>query len=170
MGCDVFGYVEFNDPEDGWTKAITIGAFIDRNYDVYGCLWGFRNGTHFRPLIGDSEHITYKHIREADWDEEAEDLDERITVFNILENGEEEWSYKVGKETNMITDEERKHLAFGGSVELINGAGRLQRCRRELHKRKDILPDKVNLLFSLMELLANEYGDENVRMKIDIDY
>lgn len=47
MGTDVHGYVEVNCDEisdvNHWSKIIDIGLIVERNYDVFGLLFGVRS-------------------------------------------------------------------------------------------------------------------------------
>jgi len=186
MRCDIHGWVEVKEV-DIWRAVINIRGIIWRNYDMFGCLFGVRNYAGFRPIApnrgipedasyrtkddydkwGLDAHsatwITWKEIKEIDWEEEAENEDARIHVYKVNEDGSMEFLLKFSWSSE-LTDEEynilhkKKELRKGDKL-----------YRIEKIKRKDALSRDWEILFELMEVLAKHYGDENVRLVVWFD-
>ncbi len=174
-----------------WIPVIRIGSILGQNYDMFGCLFGIRNHGHFRPIapmrgipidasyevrgdlkeIADSEWrdecyaytwITWEEIKSIDWEEEAEELDERAHVYEREEDGELVW-HRKGVVLNKLPPEAWEVLRAGKVWEQGDEVFKLEKMKRKEAFDSD---DEWELLFELMEVLAKRYGDPNVRMVI----
>jgi hypothetical protein len=117
MGTDISGWVEvLSMPASStyrraahWNAAIDVGRLIERNYDMFGCLFGVTNYAHFRPIAanrglpegpsltveqevsqlqGAAETqligltwVTWPELKAIDWDESAEHADARLHMY-----------------------------------------------------------------------------------------
>ena len=103
MGCDITGWVEFSDTTPSrrhagrawWSPVLDAGFLLGRDYDLFGSLFGVRNGTDFAPVAADRglptdlselarrdaecegyhSHtwVTWEELAAVDWDELALD-------------------------------------------------------------------------------------------------
>jgi len=186
MGCDIHGWVEVKE-KYGWASVICIDELIWRNYDMFGSLFGVRNYAGFRPIApnrgfpedasyitkrdykgwGIDAHsatwITWKEIKEIDWEEEAEREDARIHVYKVREDGTLEYRHKF-LWSSELTHEDYRILREKKELRKDNIVYKLEKI-----KRKDALSNDWKALFELMEVLAKRYGDENVRLVVWFD-
>lgn len=176
---------------------IRLGCLPSRDYDMFGSLFGVRNYALFKPIaakrgipidvsydvqqalreIADADPrmrdefhsytwITWKEIKNIDWEEEAEAFDNRAHVYTKDENGELIWQRKGLFGHEKLPDEAWKILRAGKPWEQGNNVYHLKKM-----KRKEALENEWEwqLLFDMMELLANRFGDEHVRMIVWFD-
>jgi len=186
MGCDIYGWVEVKEDEY-WFAAINIRGILWENYDMFGCLFGVRNYAMFKPIaqkrgipedasfrtgedyregITDwhsASWITWKEIKEIDWEEESETEDSRIHVYEIKDDGSETFLEKFSWSSE-LTEEEYTTLLENKEVRKENKIYRMEKL-----KRKDAISSDWQLLFELMEVLAKVYGDEGVRLIVWFD-
>lgn len=47
------GYLNDNDPWAGWTPLVRITRLVERNYGMFGSLFGVRNDYRFHPIAAD---------------------------------------------------------------------------------------------------------------------
>lgn len=106
--------------------------------------------------------ITWQEIKQIDWEEEAEEPDERPNVYEREENGELTWLRK-GAVLRELSEEAWQTLRAGKTWEQEDQIFKLEKM-----KRKEALDGdwEWQLLFDMMALLAKAYGDENVRMVV----
>jgi len=158
---------------------------------MFGCLFGIRNHGHFRPIAplrgipidvsdelrGDLKvladaawrdecyaytWITWEEIKHIDWEEEAEEFDERAHVYERAEDGELVW-HRKGVVPNELPPQAWEVLRTGKVWEQGDEVFKLAKM-----KRKEVFDasDDWELLFELMEVLAKRYGDPHVRLVI----
>lgn len=114
MGWDITGYIECREPVAGrWIMIRNLyPLYQGRNYDSFGCLFGWQNFAHFRPIAAErglppdvspevkaiherigkeaagTTWISWAEIKIIDWEEEAEQADSRIHRYERNERGE----------------------------------------------------------------------------------
>lgn len=115
MGWDICGWIECHEKfgERNWVRAVDLHfLYQERNYDAFGCLFGWQNYAQFRPIAasrgfpadvsaqvkgdfmgygetpGGLTWVTWAEIKAIDWEEEAEAADSRIHKYWRAENGE----------------------------------------------------------------------------------
>jgi len=184
MTTDVNGWVEWrwNEADDEWTGVIKIGMIVAGNYDMYGCLFGVRNYTGFRPVAYNrglptnasdetkAEYtqygteafspswIAWPEIAAIDWSEEA--LDYRVYHYKRYDNGQ-----VVYQQMKSLT---RNHPRFEDMYEGMmweegDTVYKVQSIRKQTIL--DILPG-WQLIFEMMAVMAMRYGNENVRLVV----
>lgn len=183
--ADLSGWIEVRRGGD-WYAIIQIGLLLPLK-DTYGCLFGVANLGNFRPLFPsrgiprDASDVvqeevarghrdlfghswaTLQELRSIDWDEEALDLDERVSVYEVEEDGSLRWLSKA------LSLGHHEHEMKRARVEPEVRAGELL-FRRERMRRRDAIKDTdYELMCSLMEVLADRFGSENVRIVVYFD-
>ena len=117
MGWDITGMIECREAtreqEAVWIAVRGLNALYEgRNYDSFGCLFGWQNYAHFRPIAEgrglppdvssevkedceryDGEEagttwISWAEIKAIDWEEESEQADSRIHRYERNDQGE----------------------------------------------------------------------------------
>ncbi len=116
MGWDITGMIECREltttPEATWIAARSLNDLYEgRNYDSFGCLFGWKNYANFRPIAEgrglpsdvssevreDCERyddeagatwISWAEIKAIDWEEESEQADSRIHRYERNDQGE----------------------------------------------------------------------------------
>lgn len=116
MGWDICGAIECREQtgqEAVWRYAADLYPLYEgRNYDSFGCLFGFKNHANFRPIAEgrglppdissevrkDFERfrgegsgmswVSWAEIKAIDWEEEGEQADSRIHRYERNEQGE----------------------------------------------------------------------------------
>jgi len=189
MGTDLYGWVEIkrDQADKYWDATVKAGSVATRNYIMFATLFGTRNAEKFKPIAarrgiptnaaretytefekwGADAHsptsITWSEIKSIDWNEEAENS---IVVYE----------YKKGKNAELIrcnqfyedsrlTPEAWNTLLAGGTWEVDDTLFKIGEVKKR--RRRDALENKDwELLFKLMEMLAERYGDDNVRMVV----
>jgi hypothetical protein len=186
MGTDINGWVEVLEINPGlrspyhkqWVGLVKADNIVRRNYDMFGSLFGVANHTHLSPVVanrglpGDlSEEvidtyvrceedsvaptwITWAEIKAIDWNEEA--VDGRPHQYKLNHDGQ--WNY-AGKSAGSIVGRTE-----GDSWMVGETLYRIERI-----KRRDMLDARWQLLFDLMQRLAQEYGDEGIRLVVWFD-
>ncbi len=175
MGTDIHGFIEVH--ENGhWTAKGDVD--LDRNYVLFGCLFGVRNRGNFRPLFpnrGLPEGISqetqalqkychshswasYAELAAIDPEEEALALDDWVYVFEVQPDGTEALVLE------MAFDEKK------GMPKLLPVSVKNPIFRRIRLKRKDALARAgYPRLFEQLSELAKKYGRENVRIVVFFD-
>jgi hypothetical protein len=196
MGTDINGWVEFR-LADSWYAAIRPGSIVGRDYDAFGCLFGVRNFAHFRPIAPDRgipadaslmvQHefkegerywhnptwISWREVREIDIDEPAEQADSRIHWYTRDANGALVFAGKAAWVRDFAEHVGHSIIegVFGtrtwpeGREWEING----KIYRAERLTRGDALGGAWETLFRLMDVLADAYGADNVRLVVWFD-
>ncbi|HLG61180.1 MAG TPA: hypothetical protein VKY19_04550 [Ktedonosporobacter sp.] len=118
MGWDITGFIECRqqntqEPDASWAMIENLyPLYRGRNYDSFGCLFGWKNFAHFRPIArgrglppdvspeirnayAEAEEyaagttwISWSEIKAIDWEEESEQADSRIHRYERNEQGE----------------------------------------------------------------------------------
>jgi len=118
MGWDIEGFIECRQqnaqsPETGWVVVRNLyPLYRGRNYDAFGCLFGWQNYANFRPIAAGrglpqdvssevkkrhdelgkeaagTTWISWSEIKAIDWEEESEQADSRIHRYERNEQGE----------------------------------------------------------------------------------
>ena len=175
MGTDIHGWVEVNSLI-GWYAVVNAGWLLDRDYRMFGSLFGVRNNTEFTPLaslrglpenataearrvFGDSEsyhsltYITLRELRSVDWDELA--LDGRASG---RENGDSEVCEATVLEK---TDPRRIDGATWEEGKIVFSVKAVS--------RKESLGASGNLVLNLMETLSARYSEDEIRLVVYFD-
>lgn len=180
MGTDIHGWIEISE-YDRWYGIIRIQNLINRGYDMFGCLFGVKNHAGFNPVVNergmplDSSHevkedwwhkiseshtwIMWSEIQKIDWDEPAVKLDQRVRYYQKNANDEWEMYMKAysGHPPEIQLDREQ-------SIQIGNILYKVERMTR-----RDALRPQWELLFDMMQKLANRFGEENVRLVVWFD-
>lgn len=191
MGTDIHGWVEVKPWWSGdWYGVIKIDRVIDRVYDMFGCLFGVRNYANFKPIAANRElpiniaketqnelkkwdasyihshsRISWSEVKEIEWDEEGEALDERVHCYIRDGNGDLIYESKFG-DSSKLTTEMWAALRAGETLEMGEAIYRLEKITR-----REVLNSSGSweILFKLMENLASLSGEENVRLVVWFD-
>lgn len=120
-----------------------------------------------------TSYLTLEEIDEIDWDEEAEDADERVHVYR---DGEYTGKFR---DSSSLDDEDWQKLRRGEDVtkEMEHGHPVMDipeeaevTYRLEKITRRDALSGLwETLLFDVMPTLGDLYGEENVRLVVWFD-
>ena len=186
MGKNIRGWVEVRRQWEGvkppynvsWAGIIAVGDLLDRNYDMFGSLFGVTT-SHFIPIApsrgppqdvseqASDDYLTWEsvmgetwvswsEIKTIAWNEET--VDYRPHAYVLDETGQLVYVERANPEA---TDpmEEGSTWQIGASV-----------FKREKISRSAFLRSDWRLLFRLMEDLAAEYGDEGIRLVAWFDY
>jgi hypothetical protein len=148
MGTDIRGWVEVVDEQsDGyrqWVGVIKINWLVERDYGMFGNLFGQRNYAEFSPIAAGrgmppdaSEEVQYAALDRA--------------VVNP--------SWILWSEIKVIDWEEEE-----GQEDTLDGSSFGRTVRR-----KDTLTPGWSTLWRLMGVLANQHGDTNVRLVVWFD-
>jgi hypothetical protein len=147
MGTDISGWVEvIHERSDGyrqWLGVIKIDWVVDRSYGMFGNLFGHRNEGEFAPIAA-SRGLP------ADASDEVQYA---LVYYNVVDPTWILWS-----EITAIDWEEE------GQSDTIGGVEFGHRVRRE-----ETLTSGWSTLWDLMEVLADRYGDSNVRLTVWFD-
>lgn len=120
-----------------------------------------------------ASYITFDEIEEIEWDEEAENADSRVHVYDDDGNFLHKASY-VGS----LTDEERKRIEKGETVtktmehgDPLSGVEQGDKTHYKLEKitRQEALSGAWERLFDTLRDFAEVYGEENIRLVVWFD-
>jgi hypothetical protein len=180
VGADIRGWVEVRDAtldedigEILWSAVIDAGSLLSRNYTMFGALFGVRNHSDFKPVAGgrglpdpvsptvkteatewDDYHshtwVSWRELKAVDWDER----DLAGLAFGYRK-GEE--SHSIGKYLDR-SDSRRGEGSTWSEGDTT--------YRVETITRREALGRECELLFRLMEILAERYGDDYVRLVV----
>ena len=186
MGADIHGAVEirqFDFDPNFWSYVADAGVLLDRNYDMFGCMFGVRNHANFKPIAHDRgipeyvskrtkkeletwdvdghsfSFLTYDEIKKIDWEEESEENDQRIHQYDLQGNKVAKFSWSI-----LVTGDDLKELHKKGELRKDDFVFKLEKMRR-----KDARNGRWLLVEELMKLLAEWVGDENVRLIVWFD-
>lgn len=198
MGCDIHGYIETvkypNTSPDLWDSVVDISNIVGRNYSMFGFLFGQRNNDNFNPVIksprglptykypeesqtmkesnqwssdGHSHTwITWKEIKNAKWDQKV--TSSYITQYKELENGTlQEVSSFMG--SSGITDEDIEQMAKGLSVRKKYFDDTEYIFKHAETTPKEHISGDWQTIFDIMERLAKQVGEDNVRLVVWFD-
>lgn len=143
MGTDIIGWVEVQTPELGrWFGVVYVSSLVERNYSLFGCLFGHRQQCEAEPLapnrgIPDSMSREVRRDRErvmsgATWASWSE-LDGVVTSDTSGNKGGQ-------------TEHDALRQAIGESM-----------------------TPGWNTLFQFMRLLSERYGPDHVRLVVWFD-
>ena len=190
MGVDMSGWVEYKDAQkyggvippaaQRWHGVVMIDFLVGRDLDMFGMLFGIENYTNLPPVVGvrglppaisreakkSSEDwatfaqtwITWEEIKAISWDDEA--VDGRPHWYLKNEDGTLRHQSKSAPKEGIVVEEGRTWEDDSGRVWKFERISRREvfRTNREWH-----------LVFDLMERLAQDYGDENIRLVVWFD-
>ena len=114
MGTDINGWIECKTQTmdlETWAAVMALGyVYLGRDYDAFGCLFGVRNDTHFRPIAPDrgvpddasdqvkgaasvpglygQTWISWHDIQQIDWEESAEPVTYRLHTYKRTPSGD----------------------------------------------------------------------------------
>lgn len=196
MGCDIHGHIEVdkshNEDVTRWISAGTLFPFVGRSYDAFGCLFGVRNYSNFNPVAPDrgiprpmsrsakedyeswkqdahsQSFLNYTEIQDIDWDETADEVDARYSVLD--ENKEPTGTkFALGPASgwNEIVEENKEAIEAGEPVPNESGDQHIQ--KRKLTRGEALSGAWQWLLHDYMGMLADRFGEENVRVVVWFD-
>ena len=185
MGVNIRGWIEFRDAaldeslgEVDWHGVVDVGHFLPRNTNVFGCLFGIKNPSHFVPIAANRDvpadaseqvkadtreqdwcfghtWISWRELTQIDWDESV--INAFVRRYKKDENGE--WKSDGG-------------FIPGPPFEYIEGASWQEGDTWnviERISRADAVEGTFDLTFDLMKRLAQDYGAEFVRLVVWFD-
>jgi hypothetical protein len=174
MGTDINGWVEIK-PYTIWQGVIKINSILGRNYIMFGCLFDekhyFESVASHKPTNKSSEvlydggvhHVwseqclTYTQIKNINWSELSIEMMEHVYV----RDGFDELHLIAGYE---LSDDDYTRLQKDTCFEKGCLIFKLEKIQR-----KDCLTPDWLRLFEFMRLLAEEFGEENVRLVVWFD-
>ena len=143
MGTDIIGWVEVQTPELGlWFGIVKVRWLVDRNYPLFGCLFGHSERCDVEPLA------PHRGIPESMSNEVRGDLD-RVTPGATWVT----WSELAGV---VLSDEVGAQVGETEHASLRQAIG------------EAITPGWVTL-FRFMRMLAERYGSDHVRLVVWFD-
>jgi hypothetical protein len=147
LGTDIYGWVEvMNERSDGnrqWFGVVRIRWLVDRNYGMFGNLFGKVNYGEFLP-IAEGRGLPADASDEVSYD---------AASYNPVDP-----SWLLWSEIMAINWEEE------GQSDTLGG----DRFGRQV-RREDTITDGWSTLWDVMEVLADRYGDANVRLVVWFD-
>ncbi len=183
MGCDIHGWVEFRETardtrfDEEWYAVIDAGILLDRNYSMFGSLFGVRNGTDFAPIAagrglpphvsdelkeraeeagcGYHSHtwVTGTELQAVNWEEKALDG----IAWSTSHSGPQ-----VREGRRLSHDDPHRHDGATWTEEgLMFSIGQVT--------RREAAGDDLCLLLAMMEPLMQKYGGECVRLVVWFD-
>jgi hypothetical protein len=157
MGADIYGWVETRSPGwPEWESAIRITDIVYRQYGMFASLFGVRNG--------DPEHVTADGRFRAIAPGRGVPADASAYYAQETHGAGQTWA--LWSELAAIDWEEEgtRYIAEEPhSLDGLPGWGR----RRE--RRGDYFDGGWVTLFRLMEVLAEQFGADNVRLSVWFD-
>lgn len=206
MGTDIYGFIECRwdrwQGEDDriWFKAIDLAHLYNgRSYAAFGCLFGVRDTTSFRPLadhrglppdvsregLADFESwglnppgaswITWAELEAANWEEVANEVDE--CVHEYRRSGDGAWEMH-GRNSSLTRFAElsgltHPHVLYRAGTAFAEGTewpDGDRLFRIGRLRRKDAVPDgDWAAVWTVMRTLASLHGDEGVRLVVWFD-
>ncbi len=186
MGVDMGGWIEYKDSNRNrytslppaalfWHGIIKTNSLVGRDLDMFGMLFGISNYTNLAPVVGvrglppdisreakesskdwatfAQTWITWEEVEAISWDDEA--VDGRPHCYLKEEDGTLRHLSKAAPHEGDVIEEGRTWEDDKGITWKVERISRREvfRTDREWH-----------LVFDLMERLAKDYGDENVRL------
>ena len=175
MGADIHGCVEFREAaldrhfdEEDWYSVVDAGIILDRDYSLFGSLFGVRNYTDFAPVAagrGLPPHVSDEVRGHAEC--EGHHSDTWVT-----------WDELQAVDWEEETGECRAWADVGGGVRTIRWVSVGDpHCRpgetwseggllftAERVTRRQAAGDDFVLLMAMMEPLARRYGGQYVRL------
>jgi hypothetical protein len=157
VGADIYGWVETRTPGGPeWDSAIRIDDIVYRQYGMFASLFGVRNG--------DPENVTadgrFRAIAPG------RGAPPRPSEYYALESHGAGQTWALWSEFAAIDWEEEGKRYIAERPHPIDGLPGLGR-RRE--RRGDYFNGGWGALFRLMEVLAEQFGADNVRLSVWFD-
>jgi len=194
MGCDLHGYVEVqtHGDEGHWYAAVCVEGVTGRSYDSFGCLFGVRNSAQFKPVADhrglpddlsltakvdhgecsdyhSESYLSFDEIQAIDWSEPARTNDSRISVVDAEGNTQLKGGYVAGIHET-LSDDELARARDGDRIQLPDTDGDVRYATHKTLTRKEALSGAWWwLLHDQMDLLADRYGSEHVRIVVWFD-
>lgn len=186
MGTDIHGAVEVNwhteqDRDPFWVYAANISHLVGRNYEVFASLFGVRGFAEFEALAPDrglpddvsrmakSESwghshswIGYDELKKADWEESAKD-----NRFIIVDKDGKQLS-KFGWSSG-LDDMPREDIEAANDGELVEWGDGKYLTTQYITRREALSGSWEWLIFDLLPVFADRYGEKNVRMVVWFD-
>jgi hypothetical protein len=193
MGTDIAGWVEVLQ-DTGWQGVIRVWPLVEREYGVFGSLFGVRNEDDFVPAfpsrgvpddastevldelrkMGDlavgATWTLWDEIRHLEWDEKGNSLTRRAVIW------EEDEGPLPGSDSTWQDEGERWHLrrasrtVEGVYEDFYRGKSSQSVVYQERRwTRQEVLRAGWRLLFQLMEKLASAYSAKGVRLVVWFD-
>ena len=145
--CLPAGYRPWH-PAPPWTAVITVGGILDQNSDMFGSLFGVRNVSRFRPLAPD------RGFPSDPSPELAEDMAQLRPFLSSGEIGHPSW----------LSWTEIDRIDWDEPAETTEPVGLAS--VDHIATRREALSEPWILLFDLMRRLAQDYGEDNVRLAV----
>jgi hypothetical protein len=193
MGTDISGWVEakflYGETKE-WQPVVDLFWLYDtRDYDAFGCFFGIRNYAHFRPIAegrglpqdvseqvrqeaekqGDAAFghtwMDWNDIKQIDWEERSEHVDERVHRYVRNEQGELSFRSKASWEKEFA-----ERVGYGQCIKDQEQEWDLGNVvyRHEYMRRKDV-KGSWEVVFNVLEQLASRFGDKRVRLVVWFD-
>jgi len=140
MGCDIHGYIEVK-KDKGWVPFEELPSV--RSYDLFAMLANVRNYNDIPP-ISEPRGVP-DDVSQEIWEKIEADLDGHSHSWLSWKDIK---AYDFGK---VITDKRRPRKL----------KGKIVYPRRKLY---ELVPEEWHRLFRKMEILAEKYGEDGVRM------
>jgi hypothetical protein len=155
MGTDIRGWIEvfevFDQPRDlsgAWRAAVRIDNIVERNYGMFGSLFGVRNDYGFRPIaaergvpFGISSDLVRYYEMPADPADRGPDWALSPTWISQRELQSVDWQ------------------ELGEQPEPGTPPGPLRR-------REEVVTPGWRTVLDIMEVLARQFGDDGVRLVV----
>jgi hypothetical protein len=175
MGIDIHGWVEIK-PKTQWQGVIKIDSILGRNYLMFGCLFDekcyFESVASSRAPTNTSDEVSYDNAFHH------AGLEQCLTYSEIKKINWSELSIEMMEHVYVRDGFDKLHLIEGYELSNVDYT-RLQKdsyfekgClifKLEKIQRKDCLTHDWLRLFEFMRILADEFGEENVRLVVWFD-
>jgi hypothetical protein len=168
VGADIYGWVEIRRPDsEWWDAAICIDDIVQRQYGMFASLFGVRNWVGVRDVVPEKErtleHGCFRAIAPGRGEPQ------RASEYYRSERGDRE---DVVGETWVLWSELAVVNWDEEGEDYIDEEG--LRCGepgpgRRHERRADYLTGGWATLLKLMEILAGQFGAENVRLAVWFD-
>lgn len=161
LGCDILGWIEVR-LVTHWYGTIWISPLVGRNYQAFDCLFGVR-GSMFRPVAA-RRGFPADVSPEVKWAASGLDYDEALAFTNVeiqegLPLGWHSPTWITLPEVKAIDPRERALEPPPPRSLRHQGVG-------ELPTRRDVLDRSWQRLFHQMDFLAEDFGEQGVRLVV----
>ncbi len=196
LGTDIAGGVEIrpHGPGSPWLLTDVSVDALPRHYDAFGLLFGVRNFAGFEGVaasrglppdastelltfrLADSEHdhtwVTWAQLARIDWTAQATRVDDRIHEYKLTEEGPvfvgkashhgQAWRTVAGEHAD------NRGSTYPEGTEWRAG-NRMWRVERLSHGDVLRADSQLRALLSAMQVLAEQHGEDNVRLVVGFD-